>query len=429
MEPQHNYSSNLSGTGQKVYGRSGSKKGCFIVGLIIFLIVSAASAVLIYYLYTKVGSTVEDITDKFKDINTKDKFRGNRNADSRFSGVFIDAVIVPGSNPKIFMLTDASKTYIQTVKRPGYQSTGAECIECKTIAYVYDPAGDNVIKSTDYKFPDIITLTNIAVKDGRVFQFTKSYNETQPGVNVYDANTGELLSETKEFISSFPELSSGLVELNYKPLGRYAEFDTKDGRTKILYSVEYNKIFPSLKEMNSQIESSVSGESKIYALANTTNDSRKQLFKITAPKGSILTQGDVLMSYADRPNMLKTYKAASEKVSDKSYIEGLIYFQDEDYVFIVSQDQAGKKANRIFTCIDAKTGSEKWSVQQENLFDIFKIDELQNSSQSFFSSKDKISASRYGTMVLLKYKGDGVTAFDVETGKKLWSLQPSYVGL
>ena len=57
-----------------------------------------------------------------------------------------------------------------------------------------------------------------------------------------------------------------------------------------------------------------------------------------------------------------------------------------------------------------------------------KIDEEQNSSQSFFSTKDKISVTSSGNMVLLKLKGDGVMAFDAETGKKLWSIQPAPIG-
>jgi outer membrane protein assembly factor BamB len=134
------------------------------------------------------------------------------------------------------------------------------------------------------------------------------------------------------------------------------------------------------------------------------------------------------MSYSDRPNMLKHYNAASERVSDKSYIEGIIYFQDEDNVYIVSVDKAGKKANRIFTCIDAVTGKEKWSVQQDEMFDYMKIDEEQNSQQSFSSSKDKISVTSSGNLVLLNIKGDGVMAFETETGKKLWSIQPAPVG-
>jgi len=87
----------------------------------------------------------------------------------------------------------------------------------------------------------------------------------------------------------------------------------------------------------------------------------------------------------------------------------------------------GKKANRIFTCVDAKTGKELWAVQQDGLFDYMKIDEVQNSQQSLHSTKDKISVSRLGSLVLLKFKGDGVMAFDTGSGKKHWSIQPAPV--
>jgi len=430
MEPQHNYTPGVSGMQQQIYGRKKSKKGCFIIGMLILLIMGGGGAYLVYYIYNKTSGKIEEITDKFKDLNNKDKFIGNRNVDKRFEGGFIDAVIVPsaGTTPKVFLLTDGSLTYIETKKRPGYHSTGAACIDCKTTAYLYDPAGDKIISNIDYKYPDVIASTNIALKEGRIFQFTRSYGETPAGVNIYDASTGKLLSETGDFISSYPELSAGIVELSYRPEERIAKFETKDGRKDITFSVDMLKIFKNDKDLKTSQENSVEGESFIYAMANENNDSRRQLYRITAPKKFIVSQASTMMSYSDRPNMLKHYNAASEKVSDKSYIEGIIYAQDEKNIYIVSVDQAGKKANRLFTCIDAATGKEKWSVEQKELFDYMIIDEEQNSSQSFHSSKDKISVTASGNLVLLKLKGDGVMAFDAETGKKLWSIQPAPIG-
>lgn len=430
MEPQHNYSMGLGGTQQQVYGRKKSKKGCFIIGILILLIFGGAGAYLVYYIYSKTGSKIEELTDKFKDLKNKDKFIGNRNEDKRFEGGFIDAIIVPvaGTTPKIFILTDGSKTYIETKKRPGYYSTGAACIECKTTAYLYDPAGDEVLSSSDYKYPDIIASTDIALKDGRIFQFTCSYGETPAGVNTYDAISGKLLSETGDFISSYPELSAGIIELSYRPEERIVKFETKDGRKDIIFSVAMLKMFSSDKELRTTIENSVEGESFIYAMANEKNDSRRQLYRISAPKKFIVSQASTLMNYSDRPNMLKQYKAVSEKISDKSYIEGIIYVQDETNVYIISLTAAGKKSERIFTCVDFNSGKEKWSVQQNELFDYMKIDEEQNSSQSFFSTKDKISVTASGNLVLLKLKGDGVMAFDTDTGRKLWSIQPAPIG-
>ena len=328
----------------------------------------------------------------------------------------------------MFILTDGSKTYIVTIERPGYHSTGAACIDCKTTAYLYDPEGDKIISSIDYKYPDVITSTNIALNEGRIFQFTRSYGKTPAGVNIYDAITGKLLSETGDFITLYPELSSGIVELSYRPEERIAKFETKNGGKDIIFNVDLQKMFSSDKELRTSLENSVDGESYIYAMANEKNDSRRQLYRITAPKKFIISKASTLMSYSDRPNMLRQYKASSEKIPDKSYIEGIIYAQDEKNVYIVSVDQAGKKANRLFTSIDASTGKEKWSVVQKDLFDYMIIDEEQNSNQSFHSSKDKISVTASGNLVLLKLKSDGVMAFDSETGKKLWSIQPAPVG-
>lgn len=430
MEPQHNYSANNTGIQQQVYGRKKSNKGCLIAGLIIFLLIIAAAVFLGYYIYNKTNSTIEQITDKFKDLKDKDRFTGTRNEDKRFTGAFIDAVTVnrTGNTPVFFLLTDASKTYIETKKRPGYYSTGAACIDCKTIAYIYDHISDKVITETEYKFPDIIASTQLIDKDNKVYQFTNAYGETPAGINIYDAETGKLLSETAEFISIYPELSSGITELSVRPEDKTVKFDTKDGRNNIIFSVELQKIFKDDRALRTELEKTAEGNSFIYGMASEDNDSRKQLYKISAPVKYILSQRSTLMSYADRNNMLKSYDASSVKVSDRSYIEGIIYAQDENSVFVISLTAAGKKSERIFTCIEAATGNEKWSVQQSELFDYLKIDEEQNSQQSFSSSKDRITVSVSGNIVLLKVKGDGVIAFDINSGKKLWSIQPAPAG-
>lgn len=428
MEPKHNYSMGLGGT-QQVYGKKKSKTGCFIIAFLIILLLGGTLTYVIYKIYYKVSDTVENFSDKFK--NLKNDKLGSRNEDSRFQGAFIDAILVPvtGSTPKLFMLTDASKTYIETKKSPGRHSTGVACIDCKTMVYIYDPAADNVVKNTEYKYPDVVNSTHIALKDGKIFQFTRAYSETQAGINIYDAVTGDLLGETSDFASKYPELSSGISELNYKPEQRYAKFETKDGRKDIIFSVDHERIFKNEKELKSTIENSAEGESFIFAMASEDKDSRKQLYKITAPKKKILGEGSVLVDYARTPGMLKMFGGVSEKISDKNYIEGILYFQDEDYLYIVSVDQAGKKANRIFTCVDAKTGKELWNVQQSELFSYMRIDEEANSLLSFSSTKDKISVQRLENIVILKLKGDGLIAFDSVTGKKLWSIQTEPVGL
>ncbi|MBE2216821.1 MAG: PQQ-binding-like beta-propeller repeat protein [Ignavibacteria bacterium] len=429
MEPQHNYSYGPGGMQQQIYGRKKSKKGCLFAGLILLVLILGGTALAMFLIFDKVNDTVEDLTNKFTKLSDKDKFTGTRNVDERFSGGFIDALPVTSTatTSRIFILTDASKTYIETTKRPGHYSTGVACIDCKTIVYIYDPVSNSITGSSEFKYPDVVTSTSIALNNGKVYQFIRSYHETQAGVNVYDALTGKLISETKDFIAVYPDLGSGITEVNYRAEDRYASFETKDGRKNLVFSVDHEKMYSSEKELKAALEKNSEGESYIYALANENNDARRQLYRITAPVKQILTHRSTLMSYAGREGMLKNYRATSEKASDKNYIEGIIYAQDEEFVFLVSLDEAGKKANRIFTCVDAKTGKELWSVQQDGLFDYMKIDEVQNSQQSLHSTKDKISVSRLENLVLLKFKGDGVLAFDTGSGNKLWSIQPAPV--
>ncbi len=126
MEPQHNYSYGPGGMQQQVYGRTKSKRGCMFTGLILLVLFIAGTAIAMYFIFGKVSDTVEDLTNRFTKMSDKDKFTGTRNVDDRFAGGFIDALPVPstGTTSKIFILTDASKTYIETTKRPGHFSTG-----------------------------------------------------------------------------------------------------------------------------------------------------------------------------------------------------------------------------------------------------------------------------------------------------------------
>jgi hypothetical protein len=425
MEPQH-YNTNY-GAQQEVYGRKKSKKGCFIIALLIFLFIGGGSAYLVYYIYNKATSTFDDFSDKFKNLKDKNRFIGSRNEDKRFTGEFVDAVIVPqtGTTPKIFILVDGSKKYIETRKSPGHYSTGVACIDCKTTAYIYDPEANTIINTTDHKFPGVVTSTEIAYVNGKVYQFVNEYDVTPAGIFTYDAASGNMTGETADFINKYPELSGGLTKLSYWDKDGVVKMETTDGRKNVIFNVELEKVFTDEKTMKKMLESSDDGEGYLYGMNSEDNDSRFQLHKITAPLKRIKNEGRTLMSYAGRAGMLKMYDAKSEKVSDKNYIEGIIYAQDADYIFLVSLTQAGKKCDRIFTCVDAETGKEKWSIQQSDLFDYMKIDEEQNSQQSFSSTKDKISVQRLGSLVLLKLKGDGVMGFDANTGKKLWSIQPA----
>ena len=130
-----------------------------------------------------------------------------------------------------------------------------------------------------------------------------------------------------------------------------------------------------------------------------------------------------LESYANNSHSMEFFVGAtSQPLSDKVYLEGIAYHKDEDCTIIIYLDQLGRKSNRILTCVDVKTGKEKWTVQQDDLFSKMKINEEKDSFSSLFFTKDNIKVKRSGNLVVLELAGEGLMGFDFETGKKLWTL-------
>ena len=150
---------------------------------------------------------------------------------------------------------------------------------------------------------------------------------------------------------------------------------------------------------------------------------RKKLYKVSGPKGQLFSNKSSLESYASNEQSLEFFTGATgEPLGDRIYLEGIIYYQDEDCALIVHLDQLGQKSNRMLTCIDMKSGKEKWTIQQDDLFKKMKIDENKDSFSSLFFTKDDIKVKRSGGLVTLQFKGEGMMGFDYETGKKLWTL-------
>jgi hypothetical protein len=120
--------------------------------------------------------------------------------------------------------------------------------------------------------------------------------------------------------------------------------------------------------------------------------------------------------------MKKYNKIDMEPVSEKVYLEGIIYYSDKDCAIIIHLDKLGKKSDRIMTCIDLKTKEEKWTVNQDEMDDVMKIDEEDDTFSSLFFTKDKIGVKRSGSLVVLQLKGRGITGFNYNTGKKIFEM-------
>jgi outer membrane protein assembly factor BamB len=407
MEPQINYGSSYQGSSpmgqQKVYGRSGSgcaRKGCFSVvgtGVLLIIIILAG----IFFVYPALTS-------------------------NSIHGDFLDMAIVPqkDGSTNLWILTDGSFNFIQTTKSPGSYSTGRKCYFCKTWTYIYDPAGEKILKKTKTEQEDIITKIDMVYYKGKVWVLTHEYGKNEPKIEVYDGETSNLIMDTKAFMAKYPELSGGLAGINYTEKENTMTLNTKDGREQLTYSFDNDMLYNDFSAFRDAMVKSEEPSSVVVLNAESSSGPRKKLYKVSGPKGTLFANMTSVESNANNEKTLEFFVkgATSQPLGDKVYLEGIIYYQDQDCTLIVYLDQLGKKSNRILTCIDNKTGKEKWTVQQDDMFKHMKIDENSDSFSSLFFTKDKIKLKREGNLVVLELKGDGIMGFDYNTGKKLWTL-------
>jgi len=198
---------------------------------------------------------------------------------------------------------------------------------------------------------------------------------------------------------------------------------TKDGQSDIVYSFDRDKLYKNSADFRKDSEQSNEVISIPVISGESGSAPRKKLYKVTGPSGQIYANMSTLSNYLTNSTTLSFMTGATaQPLGDKIYLEGIMYYFDQDCGIIVYLDQLGKKSNRIMTCVDVKTGSEKWTVQPDDMFSKMKIDENKDSFSSLFFTKDKIKVRRSGNVVVLELKGQGLIGFDYTTGKKLWTL-------
>jgi len=429
MEPQNNYSMGPGGDPYqkpKIYKNSAGS-GCMKTGLIIGgIAIVVLIGGMIYFTFFAINK-FNEVTQNIPNLNNFTRNTEKIDGDKRFNGEFLDAVFVPqeGGSPRIFILTDASKKYVLKKKSTGSYSVGTECTDCKTIGILYDPLEDKIIKNTENKFDGVITESNILYQNGKIIQFTRGSDDNPPRINTYDASSGELLSDTKAFIDRFPELSGGIAQVSFRDDFGTVEIDTKDGKKDVVYCMANDKMYRTRSEMDDDLAKNAGNESQTFCVLRTMkNDARKVIWKISASQKDMITNKSTYLSYVGEPSEeFRMIGAKSELLSDKGYLEGIIYFQDSDYVVVIYLDQVGKVANRIMTCIDTKNGKEIWTINQDGLFKYMKVDEKNDSFSRFDLSKDMIRIKRFGKILLLQYHDDGVMGIDCDSGKRLWMVE------
>lgn len=404
MEPQLNYPSayrEQPDLGRKIYGRTRFLGvGCFgFIGIIMVLIVALIAAY--WYVYPRL---------------TPNKLRGD----------FLNVTLVPGTNgnANLWILTDGSFNFIRSTKSPGVYSVGRECISCKTWTYIYEPAAQKIIKQFKTDYEDVIIRPEIFYAAGKVWEIVKPYNESPLTLNVYNPETFELEFDVKGFISKHNEFSSGITEVNiFNEPELYLDLKTRDGQNDLVYSIEEDEVYSNHSEYIKAFKEANKEEATVFALGKeSSSSSRMHLYRVTGPKYRVSNKSN-FESFLDNPSNLKffTNSTAKKIAPDKTFIEGLIIYHDDDACVIIYQQVADKDSDRMLTCVDAG-GRVRWTVPQTDLFPETRVDK-DNSFSNLFFMKDKFGGLVAGNLFVFKQEDVGVIGFDYQTGKKLWELE------
>ncbi len=340
------------------------------------------------------------------------------------SGLFLNAAVIPTADGgcRLWILTDASLSYIKTVRRPGYISTGRRCVSCKTRLYVYDPSAEAILQKFTTSYKTILTQTWMAYVNGQVWVVTGPYDENEPRVFVYKTDPPGLVDETPGLVSRYAELRSGLIGVRMDKNPLRLTFDTKDGRTNLVLTLEDGKFYPTQDAYREFANRRDSERITIHALGREdAGGPRKRLYKVTGPRERL--SSDFVEYMLGNPQQLKFSDSVAEiETPDRVYLDGFILYQDADGCLILDQDVAGPVADRRLTFV-GQNGQIKWMLPQSELFPELKVDTNKSSSTRIDILKSSLDGSRAGRVLVFQCKGVGLVGLDIETGRKLWQIR------
>jgi hypothetical protein len=345
-------------------------------------------------------------------------------ASKGLAGHFMNAVAVPGpeGGHRLWILSDGSLHYILRKESPGSISVARKCKFCRTWTYVYDPDQKTVLAKFETDYKTIILQSWMAYLNGKIWVATAAYEENEPRIYVYSEEPPQIVEETPPLIARYPELASGLIQVRLAKDPDRLILDTKDGRVGLVLSLKDEKIYANESALRKAMAAAAEERVTLFALGRMDTGPRKNLFKVTGPRGRI-TDGSLEFVLKD-PQSLPSWAGASAQPVTPGcvYIEGLIFWQDSDSCLILYQDAAGQTANRLLTCVDAN-GNEKWTAGPAELFPEMKVDLDKEPLSNIFFMKDDLDISRSGDLVLVQLRGVGVIGFDFVTGRKLWEVR------
>jgi hypothetical protein len=334
---------------------------------------------------------------------------------NKIRGDFLDFAIAPqkDGSSTLWILTDGSFNFTESGSRGSYSR---KCWFCKTWMYVVNPVNQSLLKKIKTEYDDVITSTGLVYSNNKVYQIASGFENNEPKIQIRNAETGDMIMDTKDFMGKYNELNSGLTGLDYDKKENIIRLDTKDGRSGVIYSISNEKVYPS----NTEYYRDLKKDSTISTTFILKEDGpRKYLYLVKGPAGILKYERTSIESNVYNEEYLEFFVKGStgQKLLDKVFLDGTMYYYDKDCAIIIHVDQLGKKADRMMTCID-NTGKEKWTISQSELFSKMKIEEGRDS----FSTKDEIGVIRSGNLVILKFKREGIMGFNYNTGNKLFTI-------
>jgi hypothetical protein len=344
----------------------------------------------------------------------------------KIKGDVVDFALVPqkDSTSRLWILTNGSFEYISSVKRPGYHSVGRKCLFCKAWLYEYDPLQGKVIRKIKIPYEDIMINSRIFYSGDVITHVSNAYHEQPPKILSFNVQTGALIEDTAGFAAKHPALASGITGLRFDEEKNILSLDTRDGRSNLTYSLTEKKLYPSYAKYFDKQRKDYKDVEKYLLCSEDGERIRQLLYKVRSLRSELLWHMSMLQDRCGAPmeRISSRMKGASAtRLSDKIFIRGIIYQQDNDGAVIISLNQADKKADRSMTLID-RAGNVKWTVGQNELFDKMKVDENKNYWSTFDGSSRSIRVARSGNLLVLMQEGVGIMGFDYTTGKKLFTL-------
>ncbi len=335
-------------------------------------------------------------------------------------GTMFDLTYVPDDSGKgkVWLVTNPSFTYVQTVETPGSYSMSTECVGCKIRVYIYDQATEEIVDQWDIAVNGLPYDADLYYGGGAVWLSARDSSSNAPFIYKYQAQNGEVLYNTESFVAEHSELTGSVIELmQFENPYRY-NLKLSDGK-KFIYVIDEDKFYPDEAALNDSLKADETVN--LFVLTEESSTDRTILYSLTGPKNKVMDGH--CDTYVDEEDTLDFFcEATAKKLSDEVFLDAYIVYRDAELAVIIHQNSLGTDAKRQLPAYNIE-GEKLWTIPQEQLFDEMRFSPEDPFSETFFIKSD-FTAERSGNVFVFIMEGVGAAAFDTADGRPLWIIRP-----